>query len=240
MNEYEKTNSTRITSVNQRRLARRERRRIQRRNRFIAILSAGILTGSLVLALANKIESSKPPLVMPEDYVQITVRENVERGDTLTGIATRYYDPEVYDSYYGSVNNYVDAIADTNDIYKDHINPYQTLTVPVFVEEENIYLMQINKLEDQIKSLPVWVDYTVEYGDTVLALAYKGAGTTNEAYEIKDRIIAKNGLNNSILRDGMVIQIVNPEIGTLKAEIARLKDLLQESAQVEPTTEKSY
>ncbi len=218
----------RITNINQRAIARRKRRRIQRRNRFIAIV-AGL---GILLSVHSCSKKEEPPHIMPEDYVQIYISDDVEYGDTLTSIAGLYYDDEVYDSYYGNMINYIDAIAEVNGINKNRINPYQSLTIPVFVGEENIYLTEIAQLEEAIKNLPRWVNHTVEYGDAILALAYLGAGNTNEAYSIKDEIIAKNGLKNSIIVEGMEIQIVNPEIGKLKVEIERLKELLHESAKV--------
>lgn len=223
----------RITNINQRRLARMRKARL-RRNRNIAIAVASV---GIILTLIGLPHKEEAPHVMPEDYVQIYIREDVEHGDTLTEIAERYYDDDVYDSYYGNINNYIDSIADTNDIYKDRITPYQSLTIPVFVGEENIYLTQIAELEEQIKNLPKWVNYTVEVGDTILGLAYRGAGSTNEAYSIKDDIMAKNGLKNSNIRVGQVIQIVNPQIGELKAEIVILKEKLHDSAKVDQAEE---
>ena len=218
----------RLKKLNQARLRRKERRRIQRRNRFIAIAAASVIS---VGAITGLFSHGKEPFnpVMPEGYQQVYASYQVERGDTIYDIAKEYYDAELYDSYYESFNDYVDDIKELNNAKGGHITPYQSLQIPALINEDNIFLAQINAKRTELEQLPEWVEYVVEPGDSILGLAYLGAGNTNEAYAIKDQIMRKNNLSNSFLRDGTTIYIVNPERGKLKVEIEQLKEKLEES-----------
>ena len=82
-------------------------------------------------------------------------------------------------------------------------------------------------MNESLKNLDRWVQYEVNYGDTILSLAYYGAGDTNEAYILKDEISKRNGGND--IYAGQTISIINPEIGAIKKEIKRYEELLNKS-----------
>lgn len=232
-----RSNQGRIANVNKRQLERRRRKQLQRRKKVLVISAAGILTVATLFGI-HKFNKNDFERVMPEGYMQIYTTEQVERNDTLTSIAEEYYDDDIYDSYYENINDYVEEIADINNISNpNRIDPYTTVIIPALTEENNIYMEQIEAIDAQIDQLPKWVDYEVQAGDTILGLSYLGAGNTDEAYSIQYSIMDRNDLDNSTIVIGQRIQIVNPEIGALKKEREILREKLHESLKV--STEKS-
>lgn len=222
-------NKVRIIKINENRL----------RDKLFKVYKKGLATGTAIgltigIAATALVASQIPHKVpiIPEGYYQAYTTEQVERNDTLSEIASEYYDPDIYGSYFDNFNDYVETIASVNQINKNNITPYTNIIIPVFIEEDNIYRQQIAAKEQQIRELDRWVEYTPHAGDTILGLAYLGAGDSNEAYSIKNEIMNKNGLTNSIIRNDRTYLIVNPEIGKLKKEIFGLKEKLRDSLKV--------
>lgn len=230
--EERKNANTQIRTINYKKLAYQRKLKIFKLKVALTVTSIGCLA-SLAAFGSHVYNENKFEPTIPDGYYQTYMSTDVERGDTLTSIASLYFDEELYGDTYKDLNDYIDSIAKTNHVSKNHINPYQSLNIPVLVAEDNIYVQQINSLEKQIAELDRWVPYTVQAGDTLLALAYQGAGTTNEAYELQDEIRSKNDLDSSTIIWGDEIKIINPEIGRLKKEVVNLKEKLHESLQVE-------
>ena len=224
--EFERRRNMRI---NKRRLEQERKMKLQKIKRGVVtvVLGASMLAGIVGYTNAHKFEP-----VQPQGYETIYTVEQVDYNESLWDIAEYYYDQDVYGQYYRDIRDFIDEIKKVNNLHGNTITPYQSLIIPCFVDENNIYLSQISSLEKQIKELPRYVEYEVQFGDTILGLAYLGAGDTNEAYEIKQEIQSVNGLSSSIIVQGTTIKIVNPEIGNLKKQIAQYQEKLNASLKV--------
>ena len=215
--------------INRRRLEQERKMKLQKIKRGVVtvVVGASLLAGIVGYTNAHKFDP-----VQPQGYETIYTVEQVDYNESLWDIAEYYYDNEVYGQYYRDIRDFIDEIKKVNNLHGNTITPYQNLVIPCFVQENNIYLEQISSLEQRIKELPRHVEYEVKFGDTLLGLAYLGAGDTNEAYEIKQEIQSINGLNSTIIVQGTKLKIVNPEIGNLKKEIAQYQEKLNASLKV--------
>ncbi len=221
--------------INQQRIRELRKRKIKRNNRIASIV---FMSALMVAALAEHIPGPFKPSI-PEGYHQAFATYQVEQGDTIYDIAKEYYDEGTYDLYYKDFNGFVKAIQEVNHVDKQ-INPYQNLSIPVIANNDNVFAQRIQELEQQLDGLTVWVNYEVQAGDTILGLAYKGAGTTDEAYAIKDEIMSRNHLGSSLINQGDHLYIVNPEIGKIKTEIEQLKEKYNQSLKVNYTDDEFH
>lgn len=218
-----------INNINKRKVSNKAK--IVKRNRFLLAIGLTFALTNLI----NKANTSNNEKVMPTGYMEIYTIETVDNGEQLEDIAEQYYIDELYSSYYHSIDNYIDKISEINgSINKNNLTPYQDLIIPTLVEQNNIYIHQINVLKNQITELEKWVPHTIEYGDTILSLAFQGAGDTNEAYSIQYDILEKNKLNSADIYVDNTIYIVNPQIGELKKEISYLEKQLNASLKHAP------
>ena len=160
---------------------------------------------------------------IPEGYSKVYIDEFVDYGETLEDIANKYYTDNIA-TIYPDLNEYMDNIINKNDIKYNVINKYDSIKVPVIVENDNYYLNEIDRLTKEIKNLDEWVPYTIMAGDTISELAWKGAGTADEAINNTSLIINNNNVDPSNLQIGQTIYIINPEIGELKRQINDLYD----------------
>lgn len=218
--------SNKIKYVNHDELKQRKKRRV-RKDRVAALVIGGVILSAGAAKADGKAAAAQP--AMPDGFMQIYTTEQVDYGETLSDIASYYYNEETHDSYFLNFDNYVETIATTNNISKNNISPFQNLIIPTIVAEDNIYLQQINNLTQQLETLEKWVPHKIEYNDTILSLSYLGAGDTNEAYEIKNSILQRNNINGTTIYAGDTIEIINPKIGEIKKEIAQLNDKLNQS-----------
>lgn len=217
-------NNLRVNNINYKKL--------QRKNNNKKLFKVNCFTLALITSPAIdkiKLNSNEYKKNMPSGYIQIYTTEQVEKNDTLTTIAQKYYNDDIYSSYYQSLDNYTEEIAKTNNITKNNITPFQDLTIPTLIPRNNIYLERIEALNQQIKKLQVWTPYQIQEGDTIQSLAYKGAGDIDEAYTVSKDIIQYNNMSNTNIHSGDTIYIVNPHIGHLKKEIYQLKRSLNNS-----------
>lgn len=226
MNNTINNNRLRIDNINYPKIKnKRKKYKLRKVNCFILLATSALIIGT-GMARPNVKEY---PTSIPTGYVQIYTTEQVEKNDTLTTIAEKYYNKDIYSAYYRSLDDYIEEIAKTNNISKNNITPFQSLTIPALTTQNNIYLERIESINKQINTLDVWVEYQIKAGDTISSLAYKGAGDDDEAYTIVKRIMDYNKMNNANIYAGDTIYIINPEIGDLKKEIFQLKESLNES-----------
>ena len=143
------------------------------------------------------------------------------------------------ESVYPNFKEYCKEIKELNNLNYDFITPYQSLKIPVIVNKDNVYLNNIYALENELNDMPLWVEHTVEYGDTISGLAYLGAVDSTEAMDNINRICDYNNIaQKSIIQVGDKISIINPEIGETKRKIYSLKEALGESLKVNDENEK--
>ena len=231
--EVQRQESYRITSLNKKRIKNLKRKAIKR----VA------LTGVIALSIAvGKYIIDKPPTldpVVPEGYVQIDIEIPVSSKATLSDIAELYYDEDSYPEYYTNFDDYMKSIAEKNELNGYNIPKYQNIYVPVIVAENNVYLERIEQLNSELDTLKdqEWVSYTIQSGDNLYGLAWKGSGDGNEVEKNLDRIIEKNGLKSSTIIAGDHIKIINPRIGEIKQEIEYLDEQLKSSLIVDKQEE---
>lgn len=213
-------NKIRINNINHIRFKNKKRKnKLFRINCFSLVLIS-----SLTIPIMNNHKK-----IIPNGYIKINTTEKVQKDDTLTSIAKKYYNEDIYPLYYRSLDNYIDEIAKINNVNKNNITPFQELIIPAIIPQNNIYLERIETLNQQIKSLPVWIPYNIQVGDTISSLAYKGAGDIDDAYTISNEIIKYNNISDTNISAGNTINIINPQIGDLKKEIFQLKRSLNDS-----------
>lgn len=169
-----------------------------------------------------------------EGQIKTTISIQVEEGDTLSGIADRFY-TDTCDDVYRYVSNYEDAIQKENNIVgrDPKLVAGTTVEIPVVVSENNTYYQRILELEGQIANIEQnnkWVRYTIKSGDMFSTLAQQASVNVSETYKIAQEIANKNNISTKeILKPGDELWIINPELGNLKRELSETKELFIES-----------
>ena len=227
--EERQMQNIRIKKVNKKRM-KNLRKKALLRVAFTEIIAITIILGNKVI---NKGPNLSP--VIPEGFVQMNIEIPVGSCQTLDEIAQEYYNEESYPDYYNDFDNYVEKIAEQNNISSTNIPKYRNIVIPVIVEENNVYLDRINQLTSELDELKKeeWISYKIKFGDNLYGLAWLGSGDGNEVNNNLDRIVEKNNLSSSNIVEGQVIQIINPKIGEKKQEIDFLKQQLIDSLKVE-------
>lgn len=170
--------------------------------------------------------SSTSEYIVPSDYIEMNIDVSVSENTKIPELAEMYYVEDIYPNF----NQYCDMIRDENIIPYGIITPYQNITVPVIVNKDNIYLNNIKNLEKELETLPIWVEYEIQIGDTLSSLAYLGAKDSTEAMEYVDRIRRYNDIDKrNLLYIGDKIYIINPKIGEIKRKIYSLEENLKSS-----------
>lgn len=200
------------------------------------IVGLGILATVIIGRINTPVQE---PVVVPDGYVQLIAAEQVDHGDSVYSIASEYYDSDVYSSMYETLEDYVDVIIDGNNLsYDGDITPYDTLSIPVLVDVDNACYQELKTIESaiqKIKEEAYWVDYTVEFGDSLSSIAARASGSYGETISLVNEIMSKNKLSNSLIYQGQQLKIVNPELGPLKLKFNEMQQALYESVKVEST-----
>lgn len=190
-----------------------------------------LLTALSTTLIFGHIERNKINEI-PFDQTTVIVSVDIMQGDTMYDIANRFYSSDC-EGVYRYVDNYVKAIQKENNNYSDYIERGDTLKIPVIIEKDNPYYLQILSVNNKIKDIEennLWVRYTVKPGDSFSELAQLSSGSISETYENLKKIYSKNNMSEkTLLRDGNVIWIMNPELGQLKLELISLEEQLEQS-----------
>ena len=164
----------------------------------------------------------------------VVVVMDIDKGETISSFADRLYSSDCAEVY-GSISRYENAIREQNNIHKasSYIQAGDTLQIPVIIDKDNPYYLQIKDLENQIADIKennLWVKYTVQYGDTFSSLAALSSDSIQETYENISEIAHRNNMSTKdMLRDGREIWIINPELGRLKLELKTVYEELKQS-----------
>ena len=224
-------NAYRITKVNANRIKKLRKKVIKR----ITIFGmAAVMVGVGLKIYHNNTPMAQP---IPDGYTEIYVDEFVDYGESLDDIVTKYYTGELTKQY-PNFDDYKDAIIDKNNISFGKVKTYETIKVPVVVEKNNVYLQEIEKLEQELASLDRWVSYELKSNDTIYSVAWLGAKNPDEVNSIAKEIIDRNGINPGILQLGQPLYIVNPRIGEISRTIEEKKDEFIASITVSETKTK--
>lgn len=220
-----------VKHVNVERFKQKERFSLKKVGLSLAVVFVIVLGILKILIPTN--EPEKAPVVVPDGYISMVTAEEVVRGDTVYSIASEYYNSSTYSSTYGSLNDYVNTIIDTNNLsYDGDIEPYDVLAIPVIVDVDNECYQELRRLEQEINKIrqeEYWVDYIVKAGDSLSSIAAKASASQGETVELTKSIMAKNNLNTSFIYQGQHLKIVNPALGQLKIQFNQMKQALQES-----------
>lgn len=236
--------SPRLTSGN------REGRKYKtnRSNKLIALAVASVgFIGSLIGFQFGKHSVKQTVPTFPEEQVVLLIDEVVKSGENLDYITYKYYSPENAE-FFESPENYKNVIQSQNEIkHPDYIAAGETLYIPVFVDVNNEYYIQMKAVENELNELIAnekWIDYTVKYGDTFDGLASLASGSFDEIASLSREIQERNkdhfpSGQAYLLQIGDTIKIINPRIGELKRQLAELKEIFRQSIMVN-NTEKGF
>lgn len=211
-----------------------------RKLKVAAVVGTLILVGSSIPIVSALINRNKKPEIsqVPDNRVVYTIDVEANKGDTLSELALEYYNDDC-DSVYNSFDNYVDDIARGNNIKdKDLIDSNTTYKLPVIIDKDNEYYVQILEKQQEINCLlknEKWVSYVIKPGDSISALALLSSVDNNELISNTKSIIAHNGIDPNKLQYGDVIEIINPKLGELKTQLSDLQNQLEESLKVNQT-----
>ncbi len=230
-------NKKHVDHINRAALNRTKGKIKLRRRRAAAgalIITTHLLAAIMGAKISDSLKVDPPQASIPNGYVLTEITDIIESGDTITDIASEYYDIGTYSGIYPSAIDYTKAILEQNEL-GDYttIHPGESITVPVVANSNNEYYIRIQVLKDAIKQIQqtnLWIDYEVKPGDTYSALAAKASGSISETYRIMEEIIRKNK-DNSFL-PGDIVTIMNPELGPLRLELREMEELFQESLRV--------
>ena len=93
--------------------------------------------------------------------VDVPITEEI----SIKEFAKKYYVEGVYPSFKDYCNE-IEEVNNNKD-FLGHYTPYQNVTIPLYVNKENVYVERIEELLEELKTLPEWVDYEIQYGDTI-------------------------------------------------------------------------
>lgn len=221
-----------VSNINTKALKHRKKRKLTKFGQGSIL----IVTVSILLLLMGARFNHQTPVEtveIPDGYVQVFAREQVEQGESVYSIASEYYNQQVYSDMYENLNDFVDAIIESNNLTRDGaITPYDILTIPVLVDVNNPCYQELKNLEAQIKKIKeetYWVDYVVNFGDSLSSIAAKASGSDSETISLVNQIMEKNKLSNSLIYAGQELKIVNPALGQLKIHFNEMQDALFDS-----------
>lgn len=235
MNEHNNNPSRRITSFNERQMRqiKRENMRIRKRRVFAgALVATNLIAAISFYNIGSKAgKNSVEPPTIPSGYVLTETIEVADYGDTVYGIASEYYNPS-YAGIYPTLNDYTDAIIESNNLNKNaDIDSGDSLRLPVVASTQNDYFvraLEIQKEIDDITRTNYWVEYTIQPGDTISHLAARASGDFRETPILTQKILEKNNVDG-VLRDGTTILTINPALGPLKIELQEVQKQFQTS-----------
>ncbi len=218
-----------VRNINKNKLKRRTKLKLYKAG--IATVAASVLILLGGIKLSNKIQESEI-LPMPDNQSMITISVRTQYGDTLSDIAGKYYNDD-FEGVYQNINNYINAIKKENKVTSDKIKYNINLDIPVIIDSDNQYYQHILELEKEIKDIEkndLWVEHTIESGDSISYLASLASRNISETYELANKISFKNGIGpKKLLQAGEKILIINPKLGGLKIELEETKKQLEET-----------
>lgn len=214
------TNYGTVRNISNKKIKKRKLKKVM----AVTLAAASIIT---VMTLTGCSKNKK--YIIPDSQIKVSVSMQVEKGETISDIANKFYTDEC-EGVYNSVSNFQDEIKEKNNINKfsSFVKSGDTIEVPVIIEKDNPYYLKIFEIQNEITNIEnnnLWVRYTVEYGDRLSTIAEKASGSYTETYEITSKIASRNNMGiKTILNAGEEIWIMNPEIGKLKAELNEAKE----------------
>lgn len=215
-----RTNYGTVKNISNKKIKKRQLKKVM----AVTLAAASIIT-IMTLTGCNK----NKEYIVPDNQIKVSISMQVEEGETISDVANKFYTDEC-EGVYSSVSNFQDEIKEQNNINKfsSFVKAGDTIEVPVIIEKDNPYYLKILEIQSEISNIEnnnLWVRYKVEYGDRLSTIAEKASGSYTETYEITNKIASKNNMGTkSILNAGEEIWIMNPELGTLKAELNEAKE----------------
>ena len=199
--------------------------------------TAAALGGAVIIAVSGssvvqwfKNLFGKSEINIPRDKASVVFEIELEDGDTVSEIAEKYYTDETQDVY-GSFSHYTTDIEKQNRKSINSIEAGDTVEIPVIVDKDNPYYLNVLDIKNKIKELEennLWVDYSIKQGDRIYNLAKLASGDEREIYDLENKIFQKNHINpKDILGIGKKISIINPELGKLKQELNEAMEQLK-------------
>ena len=197
-------------------------------------VAAGISVGSFLLAkhLETRLISD-----VPEDQICITVKHFVSSDDDLDEIANMYYSDDCK-NVYNNFENYERSIRKLEEnkgkVYGDDLVSGNFVTIPVIIDKDNPYYVEILKIQDQIKEIDeneFWVDHVTVVGESLYSLASLASIDEEEILSYVGKIKSENAdrMYGDFVPTNVVFKIINPELRELKQNLRDLEEQLRES-----------
>lgn len=195
------------------------------RNKVIAgvLVASAIFFAGFQMGKSNGYDKGRASVAFPEDCIMEEVRVDVNSGDTLSEIASIYYNSN-YESYYGDLYGYIDQIAEINRVKPNKLSSDDVLTIPVIFDKSNPYYAQILDLKRQEKEImenEYWVEYTVPAHTyiTMSHLAALSAAPGEEIVTATNEIVKRNKGRSNYHDRERVFEIINPKLGTIRTAL---------------------
>ena len=198
--------------------------------KIVVVIGVVILAAASSPILAKAFQNNKRPEIstVPSNKIIYVVDVRAHSGETLSELALKYYNDDC-EGVYNSFDNYIDDIASGNNISNpDSIKSGTVYRLPVIIDEDNEYYVEIKKIQaeiDKINKSEKWVSHTVGATETISYYASLASGSYDETMSNIKLIQAHNGISEKDLKYGSTIEILNPKLGQLKMQ---LHDLMQD------------
>ena len=185
-----------------------------------AVVVIGVTGSSIVRSFKETFNKSE--INIPNDKASVTFNVELQEGDTVSQLASKYYFDDTEDVY-DSFSNYTRNIEQQNKRDIDDIVEGEIVQIPVIVDKNNPYyieIMNINKKIDDIENSNLWVRHKVEYGEDITKLAMLASGSRSETHKLAGYIYNKNHIGpKTVINEGQELWIINPELGSLKQQL---------------------
>lgn len=230
----------------------KSRMRLYRLKTALKITAASLLTATVLFGLVahqkgkkqgyevGTKESHKILYNLSDEQILTTIRVYAHNGDTISNIANKYFNKDNA-QYYGSQENFQDAIATNNHIIdKNNIDSNIYLNVPVVLNKNDQHYKRIIDLQNQINTILnddnlKWMLYT-DKGEVFSELVelsnpfIEGIYGSNDWHEIIEYNKAHNkDFDITKIQLGDQIYIHNPKLWDLRKDLNIAETLLEQS-----------
>lgn len=192
---------------------------LKRVKRTLALTIGTIMLVSTVCGIKNHINNENTNNYNTEstivtEYIPIPIQIPKNKYDRIEDIANSFYNDEIYNNTFGDKTNYIEYLKRIVQNSNEYINA--TIMVDINDNRRN----DLDSLLFQMSQEEKWINYTVEYGDSIWY--YREAAAINGIRNVDDTLNELIKINNwkniPKLKVGDQIIIYNPKLVSLERE----------------------